>query len=118
MTETQSKLRFTEVVETEWQNHPRFSGILMQKLLTTADTPFASTNRVRVPPGGVIGLHIHDHQVEMVYVLSGKAGLLVFGEELPFEAGQMVAIPVGREHSLINRCSDNVELLTIFTPPQ
>jgi quercetin dioxygenase-like cupin family protein len=111
-------LRFVEAVESNWQAHPRFAGVLIQKLITSSDTPYASANRVRVPPGCRIGFHTHENQVEMVYVLSGQAELAFSGQEKPFGPGQMVAIPAGLEHSLINRGSENVEILTIFTPPQ
>lgn len=100
-----------------WAGHPRFENILMQPLITSATHDLASVARVHVPPGGVIGLHIHAREVEVVYVLSG-ASLLTLGDaDSPFNAGQVVAIPAGLEHGLRSVGDEPVELLTIFTPP-
>jgi len=101
----------------EWKEHPRFKGILLKPLLTSADNPHANVNVVRVPPGCVIGFHNHGAQVETIYVLAGKSIFTINGVETLFEAGQIIAAPPGIEHSLRNDSSEMVELLTIFTPP-
>ena len=101
----------------EWRDHPRFSGIRMKQMLTSAANPQASVNRVQVPPGSVIGWHHHAEQVETVYVLAGQ-GVLTLGEtEKPFDAGQIVAIPAALVHTLRNEGSTPLELLCFFTPP-
>jgi quercetin dioxygenase-like cupin family protein len=101
----------------DWKEHPRFKGILLKPLLTSADNPHANVNAVRVPPGCVIGFHTHAAQVETIYVLAGKSIFTIAGVETPFVAGQIIAAPVGVEHSLRNDGDEMVELLTIFTPP-
>ena len=101
----------------EWDEHARFPGIYVRKLLTSHDNPLANVNEVLVPPGGLIGSHGHSQQVETVYVLAGESLLSMAGEEFPFRAGQVVAIPMGVEHTLENVGTEDVHLLTIFTPP-
>ena len=101
----------------EWTEHPRFQGILMKSLLTPAENSLANVNTVRVPPGGVIGSHGHASQVETIYVLAGKSILTIRGVDIPFSAGQVVAVSIGMTHSLRNEGTEIVELLTIFTPP-
>lgn len=107
------------VYETEvaWTPHPRFAGIRMKQLLTSASNPHASVSRVQVPPGGVIGWHQHATQVETVYVLAGTSALTLDETTYPFSAGQVVAIPMGHMHTLSNAGSETVELLFFFTPP-
>ena len=100
----------------EWQEHPRFKGILLKPLLTHLDNPHANVNVVRVSPGGVIGFHTHPAQVETIYVISGKSIFTINGLETPLEAGQIIAAPTAVEHSLRNESNEIVELLTIFTP--
>jgi quercetin dioxygenase-like cupin family protein len=102
----------------EWVAHPRFDGILISRLLTSQDNPYASLNVVRVPPGKEIGSHTHEGQVETVFVLTGECMLTISGEVHPFKAGQVVALPSSVPHSLQNTGNQMVELLTIFTPPQ
>lgn len=101
----------------DWKPHPRFAGIMMKQLLTSAENHAASISRVRVPSGRVIGWHHHAGQVETVYVIAGQ-GMLTLGEqETPFGAGQIVAIPSELQHTLRNDGPETVELLCIFTPP-
>jgi quercetin dioxygenase-like cupin family protein len=101
----------------DWKEHPRFKGILIKLLLTSADNPHANINAVRVPPGCAIGFHTHASQFETIFVLAGRSIFTISGVEIPFLAGQIIAAPMGVEHSLRNDSPEMVELLTIFTPP-
>lgn len=109
--------RVADLEAGEWQEHARFPGIHMQALLNTADNPFATVNAVRVPPGGAIGRHHHSGQVETVLVIRGIAILTLDQTEVSLRDGQIIAIPIGLEHSLQNEGPAPVELLTFFTPP-
>lgn len=101
----------------EWQEHARFTGIFMKSLLTASDNPHASVNVIQVPPGGEVGRHHHAQQVETVWVIKGDAILTLDQTEVSLKDGQIVAIPIGLEHTLRNEGSTPVELLTFFTPP-
>jgi quercetin dioxygenase-like cupin family protein len=109
--------RVADEANAAWAAHPRFAGIQMKQLLTSADSPTASVSRVRVPPGGVIGWHHHAGQVETVYILAGESVLTLGDQETPFAAGQIVAIPSELPHTLRNEGPETVELLCFFTPP-
>lgn len=112
-----SSANIADSTSVEWVEHARFPGIYVRKLLTSHDNPLANVNEVLVPPGGLIGRHGHSQQVETVYVLSGESLLTMAGEEFSFRTGQVVAIPMGIEHTLENVGAEAVHLLTIFTPP-
>lgn len=101
----------------DWTEHPRFRHIGMKSLLSSTENPLAGVSAVRVPPDGVIGRHLHVSEIETVYVLAGQSVLTLGNTDLPFAAGQTVAIPAGLEHALRNVGDDTVELLCIFTPP-
>lgn len=109
--------RFADMQGGEWQEHPRFPGVLLKGLLTSADNALASVNVVRVPPAREIGRHRHAKQVETIYVLAGQGLFWLDMAEVPVRAGQIVAVPIGVEHGLRNLSDQNVELLTVFTPP-
>jgi len=109
--------RIVNAAETEWGDHPRFSGIQMKPLLMRADNSLANVSQVRVPPGCQVGLHNHATQVETIYLLTGQAVLTIAGSEAPLSAGCIVAIPPGAEHSLRNIGTDPIELIAFFTPP-
>ena len=109
--------RVADLLNGEWQEHARFSGIHMQGLLTSSDNPFATVNAVQVPSGGLIGRHRHAGQVETVWVIRGIAILTLDQTEVSLRDGQIIAIPIGLEHALRNEGPALVELLTFFTPP-
>lgn len=109
--------RVVDLLNGEWEEHPRFPGIQIQGLLTRLDNPFANVNAVRVRAGGAIGRHRHAEQVETVLVIRGNAILTLDQTEVPISNGQIIAIPVGLEHALRNEGTTLVELLTFFTPP-
>ncbi len=110
-------IKIADANTADWVEHARFPGIYVRKLLTSHDNPLANLNEVLVPPGGLIGSHGHPQQVETVYVLAGESLLTLAGKEFPFRTGQVVAIPMGIEHTLENVGVGDVHLLTIFTPP-
>ena len=89
----------------------------MKSLITPASNPLAGVNLVNVPPGGVIGRHLHPKEIEMVYVLAGQSVLTLGEIDYDFSTGQIVAIPVALEHALRNVGAKAVELLCVFTPP-
>jgi mannose-6-phosphate isomerase-like protein (cupin superfamily) len=109
--------RVADLLIGEWQEHPRFPGIHMKGLLTSADNPFANVNVVQVPPGGEIGCHRHAQQFETIWIIRGNAILTLDQTEVFFRDGQIIAIPIGLEHALRNEGPGLVELLTFFTPP-
>jgi quercetin dioxygenase-like cupin family protein len=101
----------------EWREHPRFAGVLLKGLLTSADNALASVNVVRLPAGREIGHHTHPTQVETAFVLSGQGMLWLGDSEVPFRAGQIAAVPMNTVHGLRNPSDQDMELLAVFTPP-
>lgn len=108
---------FADAQAGDWREHPRFAGVLLKNLLTSADNALASVNVVRVPPGREIGRHVHAAQVETIYVLAGQGLFWLGAAEVPVRTGRIVAVPMGVEHGLRNPGAEPVELLTVFTPP-
>jgi quercetin dioxygenase-like cupin family protein len=109
--------RVVDSLAGEWREHPRFAGVMMQQLLTSADNSLASVNLVRLPAGREIGHHTHPTQVETAFILSGE-GLLFLGTgEVHLSAGQVVAVPMNTVHGLRNPFDQDLEILAVFTPP-
>ena len=100
-----------------WEEHPRIKNVFMKTLLTSADNSLANISLVKVPVGGAVTRHHHPKEVETVYVLRGQSTLVLGQTEISFNAGQVVAIPSGLEHELINTGNEPVELIVFFTPP-
>ncbi|RME81642.1 MAG: cupin domain-containing protein [Caldilineae bacterium] len=100
-----------------WQRHPRFQDVFFKPLIKGAENTFASVGMVRVPAGAEIGLHIHPQEIETIYVMAGHGVFHVGGEERPVREGDIVSVPIGMTHGLRNESQEDVQLLTIFTPP-
>jgi len=101
----------------EWREHPRFAGVLMKQLLTSADNGLASVNMVRLPAGREIGRHTHPTQVETVFILSGEGWLFLGTGEVHLTPGQVLAVPMNTVHGLRNPFEQELEILAVFTPP-
>jgi quercetin dioxygenase-like cupin family protein len=101
----------------EWKGHERFPGMEMKTLLTSKENPHLSLNVVRIPPGVELAYHDHPEQVETVYMIAGSGILTLAETEVPFKAGQVVALPAGFKHCLKNTGTEEIQMITIFTPP-
>ena len=58
--------------------------------------------RGRLIPGASIGLHTHETNSEIIYVLEGTGKVLCDGAYEPLAAGSCHYCPKGHAHSLIN----------------
>lgn len=79
---------------------------------------FDGSNRIMrasLEPGACIGLHTHEDNCEIVYILKGKGKFIYDGQEFPISEGQCHYCPKGHSHSLINDSTD--ELLFLAAVP-
>lgn len=70
---------------------------------------FDGTNRIMhgiLIPGASIGLHTHETNSEILFVLAGHGTILEDGVESPLHVGQCTYCPKGHAHSLINSSED------------
>ncbi len=101
----------------EWTEHPQFKGSFIKVLETRATHPGASVTLTRLTVGQSIGTHVHVIETETVYLMVGRARLVLDGTEAILEAGAGVTIPPGIAHSLHNLGDSEIELLAIHVPP-
>ena len=67
-------------------------------------------------PGSSIGLHTHEGNSEMIYILSGTGKVLYDGEYEPLAPGDCHYCPMGHAHSLIN--DSNGDLVFFAVVPE
>ena len=108
---------FIDQQDIPWEPHPRYPSVFFKPLLGQKQHPQASVGLVRFPPGGVIGLHAHPREIETIYCLAGKGVFTLDGQTFTFSPGQIVAAPAGVEHGLRNDDSEDLLIITFFTPP-
>lgn len=72
-------------------------------------------SRLTLPPGAGIGMHTHDREDELFYVLSGS-GLLDDGiTQTRVKAGDALLTGNGGAHSIRNDGNENLELIAVIT---
>lgn len=77
-----------------------------------------------LPPGGDIGLEVHEHVEQFIRVESGRATVTLgpteheVTEAYDVAAGWAVVVPPGTWHNVVNEGALDLCLSTIYGPPQ
>jgi quercetin dioxygenase-like cupin family protein len=72
---------------------------------------------VVLPAGHQVPYHYHERRESILILLSGEAIEVVEGKEVPIEAGDVIYLPAGEKHGVINRSNSDVRFLEFFTYP-
>jgi mannose-6-phosphate isomerase-like protein (cupin superfamily) len=71
-----------------------------------------------VPAGLIVPPHVHEHEAQASFVVSGTLGFWIDGEELSVGTGGYVHRPAGKPHSLWNATAEDARMLEITTPAE
>jgi quercetin dioxygenase-like cupin family protein len=69
-----------------------------------------------IEPGGEVKVHEHDAE-HGYYVIRGKMGLKINGEEKEVSQGSAIYIPPWVKHGLKSIGNEDLQLLMIYAPP-
>ena len=70
-------------------------------------------------PGEEIGVETHDHGDQFFRVEGGEGEAILDGEHHKLADGDVVVIPAGTEHNILNTSSSTpLQVYTIYTPPE
>jgi quercetin dioxygenase-like cupin family protein len=67
--------------------------------------------------GSEVPYHYHKNRESIIIVISGEAIEVIEGKEIPIRAGDILFIPAGEKHSMINRSNQDFRYLEFFTCP-
>lgn len=71
-----------------------------------------------IPVGGEIGQEVHDKEDQFIRVESGEAEALIDGRTIKLGDDDVIIIPRGAEHNVVNTSKDaDLKLYTIYSPP-
>ena len=71
-----------------------------------------------IPPGGEIGMEVHEDTDQVLYILEGKGQVFLGDTEGPFEDGDIILVHKGTWHNFINTDSDDdLKIITTYSPP-
>lgn len=72
---------------------------------------------MQIPVGGSVGREKHDHVEQLLVVVRGSARAEFDGGAHAVGAGDLVLVPPGTSHDLVNTGKEPLELYTIYAPP-
>jgi oxalate decarboxylase/phosphoglucose isomerase-like protein (cupin superfamily) len=90
----------------KWMNTPEVTG-----------SAGFSAGIVLLEPGKGHERHTHPDSEEILYFLGGEGEQTIADEKRTVEAGEMVHIPSGVEHSTINTSWEPLRFLAVYSPP-
>ena len=76
--------------------------------------------------GGLFGIivahgkgdyHFHNRRESLLLIISGEAAEYVEGKEYPIKAGDVLFIPPGEKHTIVNHSDHDLHFLEFFTHP-
>jgi quercetin dioxygenase-like cupin family protein len=70
-----------------------------------------------LPPGSQVPYHYHNTRESVLMIISGQGVEIVEGEEFSVKAGDVMFIPAGEKHAIINRSEHDLRYLEFFTCP-
>lgn len=103
-------IHFNEMAETVLENFKGGEGTLISKMFTDP------TNKImfaRLQPHSHVGLHTHEGNSEIIFILSGTGKVLYDGGYEALQPGSCHYCPMDHEHSLINDSDEELVFYAI-----
>lgn len=69
-------------------------------------------------PGEEIGLETHGDIDQILYFTAGSGIAILDGAEHAFAAGDVVNVPAGTSHNIVNSGDEQLKLFTVYSPPE
>lgn len=87
-----------------------------RKVLHTSE--FQQLVVMSIPVGGEIGREIHDENDQFIRIEAGKGEAMIDGRVIKLGADDVIIIPKGSVHNVVNKSKDaDLKLYTIYSPP-
>lgn len=80
--------------------------------------PNAQVVVMSIPPGGEIGEEVHEHVDQILAFVSGEGVAILEGRSSDVGPDRLVHVPAGLRHNVVNRGSVDLQLYTVYAPPQ
>lgn len=103
-------IHFDAMEETAHQHFKGGEGTFFNKVFQDENNKIMNG---RLAPGSSIGLHTHEGNSEIIFILSGKGKVLHDGAYEPLSAGSCHYCPMGHSHSLINDGDEDLVICAV-----
>jgi mannose-6-phosphate isomerase-like protein (cupin superfamily) len=89
---------------------------LFRRVLSTG--PHAQVVVMSLPAGGEIGEEVHTGLDQVLVIVEGSGVATSGGETASVGPGQLVHVPSGVRHNIVNTGPGDLRLYTVYAPPQ
>ncbi len=83
-----------------------------------ATGPHSQLVTMSIPPKEDIGSEVHPGTDQMLFIVSGAGKAVVDNESVEVTANDVVFVPAGSRHNLINIGAEDLRLFTVYAPPE
>ncbi|WP_022853193.1 cupin domain-containing protein [Thermodesulfatator atlanticus] len=97
--------------------HPKFDGVKWAPLINAEKTDRISVCLLLLEPDVEIARHIHDPQIDSIFVLEGEGEAFVNGKWEKIKPGDYVFVPARDEHGVKNTGNSPLKLFIVHSPP-
>ena len=93
---------------------PNMRGGEKEACMRTFQDGMCKIMQGRLVPGASIGLHTHESNYEVIYIVSGHGTMLCDGERETLGPGDCSYCPQGHSHSLMNTGTENLAFFAVL----
>ena len=83
-----------------------------------ATGPHAQVVVMSIPPNGEIGEEVHEGVDQVLAFVEGEGDVFMDGERSTVGPDRLVLVPAGTRHNVVNAGASNLQLYTVYAPPQ
>ena len=83
-----------------------------------ATGPHSQLVTMSIPPKEDIGSEVHPGTDQMLFIVAGAGRAIVNDETVDVAENDVVFVPAGSRHNLINIGVDDLRLFTVYAPPE
>jgi len=83
-----------------------------------ATGPHSQVVVMSIPPGGEIGEEVHADVDQILVIVSGEGAAILDGQRNFVRHGDLVQVPAGTRHNVVNTTAADLRLYTVYAPPQ
>ncbi len=88
------------IEEIEMKPHPKFKGVKIGFVVTKTKHPELSITVLEILPGVEIPIHVHEKEVDTIFILKGEAEVFINDTWQRVKKGDIIVIPYGEKHGV------------------
>lgn len=96
--------------------HWRFAGVKIAKLITKDHAFNLGVAILEIDPGVEIPVHVHEQELDSIYVLEGAGQAFINGQWQTISRGDYILVPKAVRHGVKNISDGILRLFVVHSP--